>query len=407
MAHDPGRPSDLRSLMLVCKYWQEIVQSTQALWTSVILVRPQSFLQTDVLRDRLRRSGNLPLDVKLLCRCVPERVMLPVIEALVDHLPRLRSLDILHQHRQTLFAAVDRLGVMQGAGVRRPAPALQTLRLDWHASGGEQLMSGHGHGVEGGASQLGCPALTELQLPVAVIFTDRSVLSRLTVLRFHAAPTHTSSLPEESIGELLDTLEACGNLRVFSWLGPHLQPIGQPHYFHNGRVVSMPRLRSVEVTTPGPGIDILYYLHAPRLQDLHLNGSMIWGRSKGLLHDWAQGQDRVLQMLASRSPEISRIFLYKIPLYETSHVFKIIFTQFKELRHLSVDTSELTEIPGRVSAVGRKVVCEKLQALELRQCYWVSKRSLKAFLKEGVKLGCPMPHVRVEDCSFTWAELFE
>lgn len=98
-----SRKAPLGPLILsrVCNKWKQIVYSTPQLWTSVHIYSDRSYTTPlDKIRQRLRRSGQLPLSISLFC--VTSSSALKIIDFLKELAPRWGVLQLLMDPPSTL-----------------------------------------------------------------------------------------------------------------------------------------------------------------------------------------------------------------------------------------------------------------------------------------------------------------
>ncbi|EPQ53408.1 hypothetical protein GLOTRDRAFT_130747 [Gloeophyllum trabeum ATCC 11539] len=391
---DSENPAEIGDLRLVCQHGRAVADQTPQLWCTVVVAGLRSFNDLDGLRQRLRRSGVLPLHITLRSRDIPENTLMPVITALSEYLPRIRTFEVTSADFRLLLQSFASLS----NGAVDPALFLEGLRLDWEDPH-PLLTYSVGQSYDLGYVFPACPRLRLLEIPVGFSVTNKAFLANLTALRFFAINSHFVVLDRSAFDNVLDMLAACPHLEQLVWQGPQLPFTLLKRAFQPQRIISMPWLKIAEITTPGPGLDLLGCLEAPILDTLFLEGSQTYGMFGPDIDAQGRGLLAVVRNLIWRSPKLEIVRLCCIGRFaESDALFDLFFHSFPDMVHLALARCDIRGILPRYTDLWPCVTSRKLKALQLYGCDRLDAPYLVDFVHDGASFGCPLDLLIVNRC---------
>lgn len=184
------------------------------------------------------------------------------------------------------------------------------------------------------------------------------------------------------IPALFPLIKATPNLRHFECKAFHMGDKSDPNY---SNIISVPRLRSVDVTIPGFGMDFLHNFHSPLFTDVRLDGYRgvvpisAWEQDDWVIHV-SRPASNLLAYLTSHSPEICRLELKYIQLEHPEGYLRILSGE--ALPVLEESILERSNIPG-VALFQRAERNSTLKNLELHNCRYVSTEGVRMFVQPG------------------------
>ena len=228
-----GRDRDLVALTHVCRAWREMFTSRSSLWADM------DCKNYDRARVYLERSKSLPINLSLHAdNHLPSHH--PFFEIIPHAIGRLRSL-FIEGPLEDLRGITDH--------TPRPAPLLEKL-----------LICGDHH-YKPHLRPVVAPALFGGDLSSLCSLGLRSVRTELpwrNMVNLTSFKLHYMSLGEVSIGQLLDFLESAPRLRK-----ANIYEATPTSGAQNGRLVSLPCLKRMEITGGGSASPLLDHLLIP------------------------------------------------------------------------------------------------------------------------------------------------
>ncbi|KIM36221.1 hypothetical protein M413DRAFT_31820 [Hebeloma cylindrosporum] len=355
--------SSLLTLRLVNNVWYEITERNPRLWTRLLLNRKFHFTNLKYTQLHLQKSRSFPIDIHI---AVPNDVALSEIRGvsnlLRNHTSRFRSFKVDAPIRDY----VD--GFLFLIARRQPAPLLESLELRVPQLAYtitvltlEFLFT----------SFTPAPRLARLEIPGLSL-----VLSGVGIKYYPKYPNMTSLVID---GMSLDYVPIQGIISFLSSI-PSLQ-----HFVYKGHgesrttvrdpyIAYMPNLRSVDVTAPGAGGNVLYHIDAPALTDVRLDGFHNWhgvpeGNPSESLRD-------IILLLSVHSRNLRRLTLEYTAYLEIPCDFEIIFDgiSFPHLEEVYLNATDITD-----RALRNAKSHSSLRKLELLNCIMLRGSSLLEF----------------------------
>lgn len=358
--------SSLSILRSVNRQWFETLQNLPKFWSRIKLFRKIHFIDPAYVCLHIQNSGRLPLDIDInLPEDFSHNNNMPSISQLRKVAYKIKSLTI----DVPVFEAWEKL--VSGIGEGQPAPLLEQLVLKVYL----EAESKGWEFRETASTTLSTaltpsPKLVHLQLPaIPILIHPPPHLASITSLTF------------DTLGDLIKQSHLFEHIRA----APKLQHFTFNHstYYEWCRMlgkISAPQLRSVSVSTPGYGIEIMEHLFAPLLTDVRMDGSR---DGRDTVYDEANHEYDgmglpVFVHLSANSPNIRRLNLISIYCYQTED-FKYILSSdtFPVLEELILRRVSITDASLIESAAGRS----NLRKLELYDCRHISIDGLWAFVQ--------------------------
>ncbi|KAF5325033.1 hypothetical protein D9619_009597 [Psilocybe cf. subviscida] len=266
--------------------------------SQIELRQPQHF--TDISYVVTQSSGDGPLDVSII---LPDEINyntdIPAIGELSKLVGRFRSLtiDVPYQEAWQKFVT--------GIGEGQAAPILESLVIKVKR---DVLNRTTGPFTELSTCFTPSPALHNLQFPAWPLpATNPPQLATITSLAI-ITPFYGLDIPP-----LFAIIQAAPNLEKFTFKSLDVGDESDPNDFASQRV-HLPRLTSVDVTSPGFGLDLLSNFDAPNLVDVRLDGFRgVITDDRWNLDDWGEFMTdpsyRIISTLSQRSKSIRKLEL--------------------------------------------------------------------------------------------------
>ncbi|KAF8798887.1 hypothetical protein BYT27DRAFT_7202601 [Phlegmacium glaucopus] len=341
-----------------------------------------------------KSRAEFPLDITItLPDDLPYDTDIPVIAELRKAVHKIKSLTI----DVPFFEAWQKF--VSGIGEGQPAPLLERLILKVK----DDVNDVNNNGPFTTLSTAFTPSakLIHLQLPAWPLPAQPPAqLSTVTSLVFDTPFTGLD------IPALFPLIKAAPHLQHFKCKAVDLGDESDPNY---SNIISVPQLRTVDVTTPGFGLDFLRNFHAPLLTQARLDGyreqvpAYVWDREED---DWGLHVSRptsnILTHLSVHSPGIRRLELKYVQFEDPREDYiRILNGQaFPALEDLIL---ERTNIPD-AALIESAERYFGLQTLELRNCKYISANGLRSFVRGRTNTKIV---VRVDGCPGISREDFE
>ncbi|KAK0201828.1 hypothetical protein DFS33DRAFT_1386131 [Desarmillaria ectypa] len=361
-------PVLVSTLMLVCRYWADVVLDTPVLW-SRIAVGPHDSLER--ARRKLKRSKSCPLDITInfgtrteYTNSVTEQVV-HAMDLIRPALWRTRSFSLSVPNRPQAHAALLRC--------QEDAPLLETLSIriyrsmqdDRYSSPPLPLFNGH------------TPRLRSCSLTSFNFGWDHRLVSRLCVLKLEGY--FNGFTPSASV--LLGILRQCPELEELDlrnmsdvdsdpcYPSVPVEEYGPPQT--TGKLVPLPRLRKITFYYAGIALarQIMCQITFPNLESFEVC--------------YLENVTPILQLLYSQA-------LTRLPL-RCLRIESCLFNEIKFvslLRRLpSLVTLELVDVEDASSnflkglSSSQPWVCPKLESLSLDGCTSLDWDSLRTFVE--------------------------
>ncbi|KAF8878129.1 hypothetical protein CPB84DRAFT_351780 [Gymnopilus junonius] len=293
---------------------------------------------------------------------------MPALALLKEATPKIRSLVInvpFHEAWQKLVTSI---------GEGQAAPLLERLVIT--IQGDVNEVQNNGPYTTLSTAFTPSPNLAHLQLPAWPIpATPPPQLSTVTSLTFD---TPFSGL---DIPALFPCVQAATHLQHFKFKAVDMGAESDPNY---SNIFPVPKLRSVDVTTPGFGLDMLGNFNAPHLADVRLDGfrdvvpDAVWEEQ-----DWGwdivHAATAILTKLSTRSPEIRRLDLYYVHFADPKEDFNSILSgqALPALEELILERSDLPDVALTENASKPS----NLKKLVLRNCKYITINGLLPFIQ--------------------------
>jgi F-box-like len=359
-------------LMRVSQAWRDIANATPQLWTGLRICHPDQFADSAALLRRLKKSGELSLDVSLK---VPLGFteLWPRLALLRDHVRRFRILNIdvpTYDMVDTILSLIAFSGDISDGN---PAPLLEELRIaidDMNAEGmpAPEELPYFEHAFYP-SPRLHTLTVSSLRVPPPL----SKLLSAVIALTIISGPDDIWL----SVESTLDTIEAIPRLEFFKYSGYEVFSYQDTYSLDYPRVVSLPHLEMADVTVPGRGLDILQCFQAPTLRSVRLDG---W-RTEDYAERWNDDDytdvSASLRRLPQRAPCIRKLDLHCIE-FLRAETYNWLLNQndFAHLEELRIEGSTITDRAfTQTSAHG-----PHLRRLELRGCENITGCALVAYV---------------------------
>ena len=365
-------PSSLTAIRSVNREWFETAENTPRLWSKFDLNRKIHFTDPAYARLHIQNAGGIPLDITIT---LPDDVLykdnIPVISELRNAVNKIESLVInvpFHEAWQVFVS---------GIGEGQAAPLLERLVLK--VEDDVEDVANNGPYTTLSTALTPSPKLTDLQLPAWPILAHLSPqLSTVTSLPFDT-PFIGLIIPS-----LLSIIQAATHLEHFKFkavdVGDEIDP-----YFSNP--ISVPHLRTVDVTTPGYGLAFLRSVRAPLLTHIRLDGyrevvpERIWESNNWGLHISGPASE-ILAHLSIHTPNIRTLEL-KYVTFEHPHDDWSRILDGRAFPLLEKLTLERSNIPDSalIASAGKY---PNIKELRLLNCKYISSHGVKIFI-EGLE----------------------
>jgi len=222
------------------------------------------------------------------------------------------------------------------------------------------------------------PKLTDLQLPAWPLLAHSPQLSTVTSLTFDTPFTGLDIPP------LFSIIRAVTHLEHFKFKAVDLGDEIDPNF---SNPISVPHLRTVDVTTPGYGLAFLRSLRAPLLTDIRLDGyreivpDKVWE-----LDDWglhiSRPASEILAHLSIHTPNIRSLELKYVQFEHPHDDWSRIMDgrAFPLLEKLTLERSNIPDSALIVSA-GKY---PNIKEFRLLDCKYISSNGVRRFI-EGLE----------------------
>lgn len=321
----------LKNLPLVCKHLRDIIYSTPLLWGRTSINIRQDGSRNDLLSldEHLKRGAKCPLEVRVnALEGITEESQIDtdLFGELSAHKERIFTLDIT-TNSVTLSQAILHLALLEPNC--SPLPSLRSICIRHTDAGDDYFDSEIGSGFLRNLNPTLFPSLTTLVLP----FTAEYMLS------LESPMPSLKTLVLDGTKNSIERSEAAYVFQVTKFLAqtPNLETIwfkvesmqtddddldafipedeDEPPSPH---VVTLPRLTQLAVFGFGKGEELLRFIKAPNLQDLHIDGTQDQDKSFFDLADWMREHVLLLlpalKTLARRSPLLRRLAIVGVNL---------------------------------------------------------------------------------------------
>ena len=367
----------LPALLAVNHTFNSIANRTPQLWMRLFFGVKDGGVDTACTQALLRKSGVLPLNIRILMLTHDAEDARTLAELLREAVVRFKALDLIVP---SYGVAED---VLAWTAEHQPAPLLERLHI-FYNTGGDQP-----YGDELFLWNEFCPAprLTHISLPAdplpsadsLPLFAEAKTIILETNICVYRCDIH----------DVVDFLCKLPLLEHISFKGVDgqvgiLWPLDDHHEY-------VPRLLSVNVTVPGHGLEILHHLDAPSLTYIRLDGRrpfrLQWNRYMS-----TSLADAFLD-LSHRSPLVTRLELVSIQLLGRTTEYEWIFSgeAFPALESLRLEAMDITDVVLQACGPPRS----GLKRLELWACEGITGAGLTHFVQgcgEGFELlldSCP------------------
>ncbi|PPQ76490.1 hypothetical protein CVT26_012357 [Gymnopilus dilepis] len=346
-------------ILLTNRTWYQVATSIYDLWTRIEITTPH----IAQVQFYISHSGALPLDIHLTVLGSMVQDMHPVARLIASHLHRIRLLELHVQQHE------DAEHLVQEIGRDQPAPLLEVLSISLRALSPWVFSDSLVYRTTFSSA----PRLAHLILPVYPLPRKRSCalihFPSLTHLTLDARSPFHGQLNPEMVFELLGALV---NLESFTF-----KSTDTCSYFNTSGfpLVESKRLRSVDISAPGWGLDILARIVAPSLQnvcfDTRRDGVLMWSDVLAL------GISDALRLLSERSPSVTHVELYAVKFsYHHWRYPWLLGEAFPLLQVLKLDDTDITDaVLERTSQTS-----PHFRRLELRGCPGVTEGGWLSFL---------------------------
>jgi len=346
-------PSSLTKIRSVDRTWFHIAGQIPQLWSRLEFGRTAHFLDCEYAHLYLQKSGGLPIDISItLPSSYDAEKYRPCFSLLRNEVWRIKSLTTVVPFHQ------DWQNVISDIGKGLPAPILERLTLKVQ----------------------GCdPHMTEFSTVLPTAFTPSPKLTHLEVPGW--------PMPEEPFPQLSSIISLSFDTPFHGMDVPELFPIIQDvaprieHFKYKSydmgsditpsfsSVTILPYLRTVSVTTPGTGLQVLENLDAPCLTSVTLDGRRDFpiDRDRDPDEYTLRSLTHSIYLLSTRSPRIRRLeliyhyFLRPIDNYK----FLLSGQGFPELEELIMTSMT---IPNMAFMESAETGNSTLKILDLRNC---------------------------------------
>ncbi|KJA23753.1 hypothetical protein HYPSUDRAFT_571636 [Hypholoma sublateritium FD-334 SS-4] len=309
----------LKSLPLVCKHLREIIYSTPLLWgRASINIRPggtrNALLSLD---EHLKRGARCPLEVRIDAHeAITEESQIDtdLFVKLSAHKERILALDIT-TNSVTLSQAILHLTLTEPEFC--PLPSLRSICIRHTDAGDDYFDSEIGSGFLRNLNPTLFPSLTTLVLPFTAeyMISLDSPMPSLKTLILDGTRNSIERSEAAYVFQVTKFLAQTVNLETIWFKVESMQTDDddldafipededEPPSPH---VVDLPRLTRLAVFGFGKGEELLRFIKAPNLRDLHIDGTQDRDKSFFDLADWAREHVMflfpTLKTLARRSP---------------------------------------------------------------------------------------------------------
>ncbi|KAF8965020.1 hypothetical protein BDZ97DRAFT_1813199 [Flammula alnicola] len=385
-------PSSLSIIRSVNRDWFEIAGNTPKLWSKFHLDRKIRFVDPEYSRLHIQKSGGIPLEITIsLPKKLRYNTNFPVIVELRQAVHRIKSLSIDAPFLEAWQHFVS------GIGDGQPAPILERLII--RAKGDVNNIRNNGPFKTLSTALTPSPNLIHLQLPAWPF--PSPVSPQFSTIRSLVFETPFSEI---AVPDLFPIIKATPYLQHFRFKGPDYGNHFDPNY---SNIISAPHLRTVDVTSPGIGLNFLGNFRAPFLAEVRLDGYReVVPLSAWELDDWGidatRPQSNILTYLSTHSPDIRRLELKYIHFEHPKEDHNRILSgqAFPFLEELILERTNIPDI-SLIESAGRH---SGLKKLELRNCKYISVEGLRSFVQGHSNAEFVL---KVEDCRAISREDFE
>ena len=362
--------SPLLTLRSVNRTWFDVVGRTPQLWTRLVLNQKSDFIDLEYAKFYLLKSGAVPIDVRIMFPDYAEVNQIGGVTALLrNHAPRFRSLELHVRFHEELEALISSIG----GG--RPAPLLEALVLYvGHLKRYSDVSDYEIHSLPTAFTP--SPRLTHIKLSgPSIPKTLQPTVTSLTIV----GPHHMVA-----VNNMVSCVESTPSLRHLKFNGyddpSSLSRISSK--FENPRIVSLPDLLTANVSVPGYGVYLLRVIDAPKLYDIHLDGSTVYGcywQGDGWDEDVSALFSITIRHLSAHSRNLRRMTLRFTVFYSPLEDYTLIlsgagFPQLEELELIGTDIDDKALLAA--SGGGGSSTLKKLT---MRQCNRVTGTGLLGF----------------------------
>ena len=365
-------PSSLPAIRAVNREWFETADNTPRLWSKFDLHRKIHFTDPAYARLHIQNAGGIPLDITItLPDDVSYKDNIPVISELRNAVNKIKSLviDVPFHEAWQVFVS--------GIGEGQAAPLLERLVLK--VKDDVDDVANNGPYTTLSTALTPSPKLTDLQLPAwPLLAHPPPQLSTVTTLTFDTPFTGLD------IPALFPIIQAATHLEHFKFkaddMGAEIDP-----YFSNP--ISVPHLRTVDVTTPGYGLAFLRSVRAPLLTHIRLDGYREIVPDEGWeLDDWGVDISRpaseILAHLSIHAPNICSLELKYVPFEHPHDDWSRILDgrAFPLLEKLTLERSNIPD-SALIASAGKYPNIKELRFLN---CKYISSHGVRRFI-EGLE----------------------
>ena len=350
--YDPG---SVQNLARANHSFRNIVNATPELWQTSFVITGRELAEMQRVQFLMRKSGGLPLQILInLPKSHSAEEMKEVGEMLNEMMPRFQIVTLVaHSYRLTRI-------LLDAMTKDQPAPLLEQLQIH------NTVITTDNQNAIGLCDLFHpSPRLIDVKLPPEVIPYPTAPPSPLFFTITKLSIIETNYPPPLSIEQLVKLLSNMPVLEEFSFRGgtydsPFPPPdLGPP---------ATPRLRSVEVVTPGIGMYILYLLRAPCLSEVHIRTALDFPDTEER-RPRAEILRNCLRHLSRTASSITKLTLHDTEFLEPHFEYPQIFQGelFSSLECVVLCATDITnEILGLCRPSGT------LKRLELRDCSQVT-----------------------------------
>ena len=346
-------PSSLTTIRSVDRTWFHMAGQIPQLWSRLEFGRTAHFLDCEYALLYLQKSRGLPIDISItLPNSYDAEKHRPCFSRLRNEIERIKTLTVVVPFHQ------DWQNVISDIGKGLPAPILERLslrvwRCDPHMTEFFTVLP---------TAFTPSPKLTHLELPGWPMPDDPfPQLSSILSLSFDT-PFHGMDVPElfPIIQDVAPRLE---HFKYKSYdMGSDITP-------SFSSVTALPCLRTVSVTTPGTGLQVLENFDAPCLTSVTLDGrrDFLVDRDRDPDEDALRRLTNSVHLLSTRSPRIRRLELIYHYFQRPTEDYKFLLSGqgFPELEELIM--TNLT-IPNAAFMESAETGNSTLKILDLRNC---------------------------------------
>jgi hypothetical protein len=349
----------LPTLLAVNHTFQSVANGTPQLWSRLAFDINKGQIDIRYTRDRLRRSGVLPLDIRIYSYDTTYEQVAKLVKLLRREVARFRTLEL----NVPSYSIAEK--ILHKIGRNQPAPLLERLHIFYNQASS--------YPSELSLRNVFCssPRLTHTSLPADPLppIDSLSLFSTVTTIVLDTDVSVLSYRPDEVV-TFVSVLPLLKHLK-FKGVDDTFDDIYLPYE-------TVPHLLSVDMTVPGYGLDILCHLEAPSLTHMRLDGR------RPFRLDWddsmATALSVALRYLATTSPLITRLELVSTKLQFPGSEYAWIFSgdAFPSLKSLRLEGTDITD--GVLRECTR--LCNNLKRLELWACQGVTGPGLIQFVQE-------------------------